>query len=436
LASCATITFQVEHPPEIDLSNVKTITVIPFEWSSSSRDEHLSRCATSALINGIRMGKIDYVDPQVLENTSVSNYWKYADVYITGRINNARTSRSNEIREESYWNHYSNKHETITIMVTIITTTVEIEYSYIRSIDSAVLGSFKKSESGSVSYDRPVNRDRYRDLNRNSGRAFDRQDGARRNFQQWRGVDTETAEAVIAKFSYTMAQELGPYTTTEKRSVKNTMLNDRRVIEANTYIRQERYDEALTLYRDIYKQNNGAAAGYNTAILLIANKKYAEALELLTNLQKNTEASGKKSPSFIKKEIKALTGFINGFKLLELYRINEAITVSNAGTTVSETAQKAVKGQISGTANISEAEVYALKDSISSAKDPTVFIKLVAYTGVSKGQWSMNVPDGGPSSLWFVLIEQGRFFYISKTPINISTKVVLDTALMNRLEDN
>jgi tetratricopeptide (TPR) repeat protein len=441
LASCISVSFQVEHPPVIDLRNIKTITVIPFEWSSSGRDEHLSRSVTSALINGIRRGKIEYVDPQALENVSALNYWKYADVYIAGRITNARTSRSNETREESYRNYYSNKQETVTIRIITITTTVEIEYSYIRSVDGKVLGRFSKSETDSRSYEQPGDRNEYRNPNRNPGRP-PRQEGAPRVFQQGREVDTVTAEAAIAKFSYTMDHELGPYTTTEKRKIRNTMImapkNNRHVTEANTYIRQGRYDEALTLYRDIYKQNSGAAAGYNTAVLLAANEKYTDALELLTEFNKRTEASGKRSPLYIQREIKKLIQFINGFRILEAYRKNETTNPnSNNPARVSETEQKKMaSGQIRGTANINEAVVYALKDPISSMKDPSVFTKLAASASVNKGQWSMNVPDGVPSSLWFVLIDDGRYFYISKTPLNISASVVLDTALMNRLEEN
>ena len=121
---------------------------------------------------------------------------------------------------------------------------------------------------------------------------------------------------------------------------------------------------------------------------------------------------------------------------MKLYRMNEAITVSNANNPILETAPKAGSGQIRGTANINEAVVYALSNSVSSAKDPSVFKKLVAYANVNRGQWSMNVPGGVPSSLWFLLIEEDRYFYISKTPLNTSATVVLDTALMNRLEEN
>jgi len=443
LVSCTTVSFQVEHPPLVDLRNVKTITVIPFEWSGAGGNEHLSRCATSALINGIRRGKIEYVDPQVLENNSVQNYWKYADVYITGRITNAATGRSNDTREESYWNHYSNKQETVTIRVTTITTTVGIEYSYIRSIDGAVLGRFKKSETAGSSYEHSRDRNEYRDLNRNPDRNLGRNPGSGMPRFQGRDVDTGTAESAIAKFSYTMDHELGPYTTIEERNIRNAMApkNNRSVTEANTYIRQGRYDEALVLYSDIYKQNSAAgtagaaAAGYNTAILLAANKKYAEALELLTNLDKRTENSGKRSPSFIKREINKLTEFINGFKLLEAYRKNEGVPGANNPALVQEAAPKAVPGQITGTANVNEAVVYALKDSISSAEDPTVFTKLVAQAAVNNGQWTMNIPVGVTSPLWFILIDEGRYFYISKTALDISAKIALNTALMNRLDE-
>ncbi|MDR2921943.1 MAG: hypothetical protein LBU85_01220 [Treponema sp.] len=425
--SCTSVSFEVEHPPIVDLRNVHTITVIPFEWNGDRKNERLSRCATSALINGLRMGKIKYVDPYVLENISAQNYREYADVYITGRITGARTSRNIETREETYWNNYSGKHENETIRVTIITTTVEIEYSYIRSADNAVLGRFTKSETHSGSYEQPERRNDNRRSNRNPGmRGTD--SGFRR---QGRGLDTGTAEAAIANFSYTMSHELGPFTTTEKRNVKGGSGNNRRAAEADRLIRQDRYEEALAVYSGIYEQNLNAAAGYNTAILLAACEKYADALKLLTELKNREENAGKKSPSFIKSEIKKLTEFINGFKILETYKKNGTVSSAN----IPPAAPRAASGRITGTANVGKAEIYALNAPISSASDSTVFTKLAAYTSTNNGQWSMDIPDGGPASLWFLLIEEGRYFYISKTPLNISAAVVLDIALMNRLED-
>jgi hypothetical protein len=434
LASCTTVSFEVEHPPIVDMRNVKTITVMPFERIGSRRNERLSKAVTSALIYGIRMGKIEYVDPKALENIPEQNYWKYVDVYITGRITSARTDRNIVTKEETYRNDYSGRgthrndhsgrHETVTrIVTTSIITTVEIDYSYIRSVDKAVLARFRKSETSGVSYDYPEDRNG----NRRSSRSS-------RGYQQGRGLDTETAENAIAKFSYTMSNELGPYTTTEKRNVKGSAGNNQLASQANRLIRQDRYEEALAIYSGIYEQNSSAAAGYNTAILLAANEKYADALKLLTNLQNRTLDAGKKSPSFIKKEIKKLTEFINGVKLLEAYRKDGDTSRVIIPAGISEAAQQTVLAKVTGTANIHKADVYALNGPISSADDTSVFTKMVAYTSANNGQWSMDVPDGGQASLWFLLIEDDRYFYISKAPLNISATVALNTTLMNRLE--
>jgi hypothetical protein len=431
LVSCTSVSFPVEHPPMVDLRNANTITVIPLEWNSNRRNEHLSRAVTSALINGLRMGKVEYVDPQVLKDNPVQNYWKYADVYITGRMIDAKTSRSVETKTETDWNSHSGRHENVSIKITTITTTVEIEYSYIRSVDNVLLGFFRKTETGSVSYEHMERRNESRRSNQYSGRR----EGAPRAYQPGRGLDTGTAEAAIAKFSYTMAHELGPYTTTEERNIKAGTGNNRRAAEANRFIRQDRYQEALAIYSDIYKQNSNAAAGYNTAILLAANKKYADALALLTNLQNRTENAGEKSPSFIRKEIKKLTEFINGFKILDVYRKNEAGSNAIIPVNVPETPPQTVSAKITGTSNINDAVVYALTGPISSVNDPSVFTKMLAYTNASKGQWSMDIPNEAPASLWFLLIDKDRYYYISKTPLNTSATVVLNSALMNKLEE-
>ena len=123
----------------------------------------------------------------------------------------------------------------------------------------------------------------------------------------------------ISKFSATMGQEITPWTTTERRNIRRVPGNNPQVTQAGQLVRQKNYVEALNMYKDIYQEDGGAFAGYNTAVLLQANDKFSEALGLLKDLNRGMAESGKKSPVFIRKEINKMEGFINGFTILEGY---------------------------------------------------------------------------------------------------------------------
>ena len=305
--SCATVvSFQVEHPPLIDLRNVNTITVIPLEWNSTWEYEYLSGCVTSSLIDGIRRGRINFVNPYLSQNVHERNYVKYADVYITGRITNVRANSSTELKEEKIQGD-----EIIRRYVTARTVTVDIEYSYIRSTNNERLGTFRKAEMSTHTYE-------------HSGRRNNRTRRERLPyiFRQ-RGSWTERiAESAILKFSDTMAHELGPWTTTERRNIRGTG-NDPQSAEAIKLVRQRQYGNALELYNGMYDETGLVPAGYNTALLLQATNKFPDALELLFGLQRRTAETGKNIPLYVRREIARISDFISGFMVLEGYRNSE-----------------------------------------------------------------------------------------------------------------
>ena len=305
--SCATVvSFQVEHPPLIDLRNVNTITVIPFEWNSTWEYQYLSGCVTSALIDGIRRGRINFVNPYLSQNIYQRNYAKYADVYITGRITNVRANSETELIEEKILGN-----EVVRRYRTSRTVTVDIEYSYIRSANNERLGTFRKDEISTHTFEHPERRN---NRTRRERLPF--------IFRQRGSLTERIAESAILKFSDTMAQELGPWTTTERRNIRGTG-NDPRSAEAKQLVRQRQYGNALDLYSGIYGQTGLVPAGYNAAILLQATNKFPDALELLFDLQRRTAESGKSIPFYVRREITKISDFIYGFMVLEGYRNSE-----------------------------------------------------------------------------------------------------------------
>ena len=438
IASCGTVvTFDVEHPPLVDLRGVNTITVIPFEWNSTREQEYLASCVTAALINGLRWGDIDIVDPYALENAGGRNYRQFADVYITGRIINVNTYDQVETKNETD-NYRDIIRETITG-----TAVVDIEYSYIRSVDNRELANFKKRETAEAVFERTrfleqnanrnTNRNTYRDTGRNTARNTERRGAGRaRSVFPQRGTWQEnTAESAILQFSDTMRHELGLWTVTERRKIKRKTGDDALAAEAKNYIEQNRYDEALALYKTIYEQNGNVFAGYNAAILLAANGQFSAALALLERLRGGILKEGKPVPSFIKNEIIKMTEFINSSRLLEAYKGSETKTVSLISAPAAAAAASAA--EIAGTVNLNPAIVYALNGSVSSIDDNSIFPKMVAYTSAVNGLWSMRLPGAAPAVIWLLVTDGYRDYYITKTVVSVSTAITLNTADMTKL---
>ena len=433
LISCATVvTFDVEHPPLVDLRGVKTITVIPFEWNTVRENVYLANRVTAALMDGLRRGSIDFVDPYMLEYSRGRNYSQYADVYIIGRITNVNIYDQIETRDEA------DNYQTVIREVITGNAVVDIEYSYIRSADNKALGNFRKREIADVSFERTryreqnANRNTERNTNRNTNRNTDRRGTGRGAGQQRSGFpqrgswQESVAASAIARFSDTMNQEIGPWTTTESRIIKGRTGDNTLAAEAKYLIEQDRYDEALVLYKTIYEQNGNISAGYNAAILLAANERLPDALGLLERLRDGILKEGKTVPVFIKNEIKKIAEFISGSKVLKTYEGGETKTVSPAS--IPETGR-----EIAGTVNINPAMVYALNGSVSSIDDNSIFPKMVAYTDADNGRWSMRLPDTAPAVVWLLVTDGRRGYYITRSAVNISAAIVLNTAEMIRL---
>jgi hypothetical protein len=275
--SCATtdIKINIKHPPLIDMSDMKTITVIPLQWNGNrnKKYDYLSNDVSIALNTGIlEANNLELIDPSILRNIDKSDYWKYTDIFIDAIILNV-TMKSNTNKEKT----------TRTVKVNVL-------YKYIRAIDNKELGIFNKTEQSSITFG-------------DSGILL--LDLAVDIFAKGRSYE-ELAKSAIEKFASSMNNELNSYTTTEKRKIakstsKNPMFN-----EAKKFVEQKEYFEALILYKSIYEQTGSAVAGYNAALLLEENNQFTEALELLEKLNKGILVTGKNSPEFIKKEIEQL----------------------------------------------------------------------------------------------------------------------------------
>ncbi|MCL2176006.1 MAG: hypothetical protein FWB73_08185 [Treponema sp.] len=329
ISCAATLSFDVRHPPLVDLREIKTITIIPFEWSGSriyNLEEKVTAVLRYDLINSVRNSGIEYVDPSVLKNIRERDYRNYVDVYITGRIAGVYFYDSNpsaEQRRRRYGERdgrrrnndqysrdpgrYNNdqylrdmrrdrtQQATNTNYRTVI---VEIEYSYIRASNNETLGQYKKTRS----------------------HHFEQ----RNSWDTWRDnriymTDNAAAEEAASRFTIN-SHELAPWTSTEERKVKGKT-GAPELNEALKMIRHTYYGRAMGIYTDLYENTGDKLAGYNLAILLQFDSKYTDALALLEEIREREIRSGNRTPSYVIKEIETLKGFIKGFQILEGYGV-------------------------------------------------------------------------------------------------------------------
>jgi len=381
LLSCATVTFNVDHPPLIDLRGINSITVVPFEWNSSREDSYLASLVTSALLSGIKRGNINIVDPYSLENAFTRNYSRYADIYILGRITDVRVYDDVQRRDDSRLN------DARIITITTRTVYVDIEYTYYRSVNNRVLGYFKKTANRSEFIERTRYSNERREqqglpqsVPRQTGRGNVERNVPRSNAQRVRerrdAWTNSIAASAALEFSETMNNELGLWTTTEKRSIRGSASGDPQTAEAKRLIRQGQYNLALDMFASVYERTGNVFDGYNTAVLFAANNRFAEALALLQKIDRTITESGKKSPYYIKSEIVKMTGYINGLKILESAQavpsVQANVTVLNESPTAPLTYH---------TENVTDERGRILTQTTYNNKGETVSVIKNTWTG-------------------------------------------------------
>ena len=481
LASCVTaasVRFDVEHPPLVDLRGLNRISVIPFERGRPREFEYLSTHATLALTNGIRknmeLGNLTLVEPQTLANVPQHNFHRHVDVFINGRITDIHSSYT---RRSNTRTIRGQRRDVITVTLTMV---VDIEYSYIRASDGALLGTFSKRRRFSETADfagmtpgsgggsrQGWNLGTWHHPDWNRPGPWDRPgwfapeaDAERRRRGRDRMVfprrdswEERVAAAAINGFSFGMDRELASWVTREERTLLRVSGNEPRLDEAQNLARLGAYWHALLIYREIFERQGDVSAGFNAAILLAATGELAEAFGLLKDLHRGLEASGRNTPRFIVAEMERMATLVYRREIVEEQRTLAAAApalaaVPPARGPAPSTAPPATTAaapaigdeppqarSAAGTVNLNRAQIYALSEPIAYAEDASIWSRLVAAaeSGSFDGRWTMTLPAAAPSSLWFVVAD-GRALYITQTALNASSSIDLDTAQMTRLE--
>ena len=306
--SCATsaiptIEINLERLPLVDLSNIDTITVIPFEWGGSEKYSYLTVHITQALVNGIKNTNFyNYVEPSLLLNVNKLNYWEHVDAYIMGKIKNIT---SVEVKEKN------EKNTTKTITVT-----VEIEYDYIHANSNEILGNFNKQVSGSVTY---VTNGKDDDSSFSWFVVKTIINGISNN-DNISGNNSTEENIAISLAKHFSQIELIPWIRTEKRQVLRDKEKNKKIKEAEKLVNKKEYLEAIKIYKNIYENTGNFIAGYNTALLLEATGQFIDALILLKDIDNKIIQLGMNRPYYIGIEIMNLRKYLNLLKTLEVYK--------------------------------------------------------------------------------------------------------------------
>ena len=295
LVSCATtVKYDVKHQPLVDVRN-KSITVIPLAWRNNGMYDYLSDDLTNGLITGIqRIKNINFIDPSILTNIDTSDYYKFVDICLYAEIVNVTTHEGSS--EDTFETNGKKK--------TYITRTaaVNVKYDYIRTTDGTILASSNKIVSYSTSFENNKSYSSMADFATNI--AIDATLLKSRTFEQ---IAKNAADSIKNVIPYDFIF----YTTKEKKNIIELSYKYKNYKKPEKLVRQKKYSEALSSYKNIYEQTNNVIAGYNAVLLLQAEGQFTEALKLSEELKENISKNRLGTPFNIDYEIANIKMIIN-----------------------------------------------------------------------------------------------------------------------------
>ena len=249
------VNMTVQRPPAINTTGIRRIAIMPF---TSSQNSALHREVAASLTNTAvsriaASGHFSLVDSNVIERLKGRNesLEDHADALLVGQL------ISLNVRDSSRQVPRYNIATRSTVFVTIYDREVELIYSYslLRARDSSLIGMVTRNT---------VNRDSHE--NRGSLRSA-----------------SSLAQEIVANRMANIAQDLAPYTVTERR----TLMDDRsernlRTSMNNAFalVRTGNYRGALNMYLQIYDAYGNYPSIYNAALLYEIMGEAETAVEL------------------------------------------------------------------------------------------------------------------------------------------------------------
>ncbi len=309
-SSCVTsITANIERPAELDLHGANKIAVIPFQTSDNERynDSHSDRSDNLILAiggfifdsmkpspnEGVQKDISEYITGHLTEAVNSSKYFTMidpqsvlaaidkqkpipTDVYLTGKIKSLMTDIDETKETVEKTDSEGNKTRSIEwkYKKTVETT---ISYSVISAKDNVILGTRQetlKKQSSTYS--------------------------SRNLLPSELSLLKSDLDSLVNKIMH----EIQPYSVKRQLELLKDKSKDERMKTAKNYAKDGKLNEALKIYKSVYKENGNFEAGYNAAQILIAKNELYEARTLMEKLYSSTgEKKASDSLKLINEEI-------------------------------------------------------------------------------------------------------------------------------------
>jgi hypothetical protein len=263
LASCATsIPVYLTKPALIDMGGIRKIAVLPFGYSGDgyagsyleaairrsagsyryrSTDEQQIATNITDSMNEVLLDSKAYavISPVELARLAATgqSFAVAADGYLTGEITLLAVSHRDGDEEVK-----GDDGKMVSTHFVERELRLEFVYRVIRSSDGSILGQARKS-----------------------GRAADKKYGSLA--REMLRSEVDLARQVIADQMSGVPREVAPWQTTEYRSLERDAAKDQRMKDADSLVRQGRYQDARAIFSAVYAENGNFAAGFDDAIM-------------------------------------------------------------------------------------------------------------------------------------------------------------------------
>ncbi|MDR2953371.1 MAG: hypothetical protein LBU82_09045 [Treponema sp.] len=248
LTGCATaLNFTVQKLPAMDTLGIKTLAVMPFETSDRSP---LQRQAATWLTSEAE-SRIQEADHFTMVSSSQVDIYRqrkqnlsdYVDALFCGKI--ISLSVDNSSRQDTRTNFKTKEEYTVTVYERKVK--LEFQYNIERARDGSIIGPLRKSDS-----------------------AYSIAENDQGNLN----TPETMVRSIIERNMRRLAQDVAPYTVTERRTLMKETSKDKAIKERAKYagelVKSGNYKVAQEAYLAIYKDTFSFAAAFNACLLIAA----------------------------------------------------------------------------------------------------------------------------------------------------------------------
>ena len=292
-ATSSGITLEVERPPNLDTSGIKSIAIMPFEYQLGASSE-LSR-RTEAAVSGLFSG------------SGRTTYYPVNENSYREMAQHATTVVTNNIQAMNYFTLVDRTQADATLVGKI--TLIEIvdtendksknvlglsQFPYSRDIKIEFNYSLIRRNGGVIG---PVNK---------TGRASANADEA-----SSLPNDTEIMKMLrdsISRELRNLSRDLAPYTVSERRTLAKDKSKDKdlqaEMTKASDLVNTNNYNEALEIYLGVYEKYKSIAAAENASIMYEVMGNTQTAVNFMERVFNETgNADAKKILTRLKKDL-------------------------------------------------------------------------------------------------------------------------------------